>query len=228
MKQLILIFLIFVSFLLAGENDSHRIVKNFLVDAMAEKYDIEQSDVEMKLYHLPELDFRNRKLQIVNRSRDLEVGYNRLKLQILKDGRVQNEIRITYTVKIEILTPVLTRDVKFGRIITAADLSLEKRSVSNNYDKYLRDTKIPDNMIAKTILRKGDILMKTDLRTKPVIDRGQDVALKVKSGNILIEMNGIAKEEGSQGEKIRVYNRETRKHYFGIVESPQTVVINIE
>ncbi|MFP4547636.1 MAG: flagellar basal body P-ring formation chaperone FlgA [Fidelibacterota bacterium] len=195
---------------------------------MAEKYDIEQSDVEMKLYHLPELDFRNRKLQIVNRSRDLEVGYNRLKLQILKDGRVQNEIRITYTAKIEILTPVLTRDVKFGRIITAADLSLEKRSVSNNYDKYLRDTKIPDNMIAKTILRKGDILMKTDLRTKPVIDRGQDVALKVKSGNILIEMNGIAKEEGSQGEKIRVYNRETRKHYFGIVESPQTVVINIE
>ncbi len=228
MKRLIFISLIFAFFLLAGENDSHGIVKNFLIDAMAEKYDIEQSDVEMKLYHLPELDFRNRELQIVNRSRDLEVGYNRLKLQILKNDRVQNEIRITYTAKIEILTPVLTRDVKFGRIITAADLSLEKRSVSNNYDKYLRDTKIPDNMIAKTILRKGDILMKTDLRTKPVIDRGQDVSLKVKSGNILIEMNGIAKEEGSRGEKIRVYNRETRKHYFGIVESPQTVVINIE
>ena len=228
MKRLITIVLIFVLSLFAESNDSHRIVKNFLIDTMAEKYDVAQSDVDMNLYHLPELNLNNTELQIVNQSRDLEVGYSRLKLHLLKNGRVQSEIRLTLNAKIEILTPVLTRDVKFGDVIRPADLKLEKRVITNNYDKYLRDTNIPDNMITKAILRKGSVLMKNDLRTKPVIDRGQDVALKVRSGNILIEMNGIAKEEGSRGEKIRVYNRETRKHYFGIVESPQTVVINIE
>jgi flagella basal body P-ring formation protein FlgA len=44
----------------------------------------------------------------------------------------------------------------------------------------------------------------------------------------MIEMEGIAKEEGRKGEKIRVYNQSTRRHYFGIVKSPQTVVVNLD
>jgi flagella basal body P-ring formation protein FlgA len=202
--------------------------ETFMVEKFAEKFAIAPTDVSLKLFHLPEVNLKNASLQMINENESLALGYNRAYLQILKNNQVDREVQITYYAKIQILTPVLTEDIRFGESVNTSIIEMEKREIKNNYEDYFRSDQIAEDLIAKALLRKGEILKKSDLRTKPVINRGQNVNLKVLSGNIIIKMDGIAKEEAGRGEEIRVYNRETRRHYFGIVESPQTVVINIE
>jgi len=202
-------------------------LKNFLIGEIAEKYDVNISDIGLKLFHVPDMNFNNKNFK-VSGSKSLTIGYNRVKIQLLEDGRIGNEFQITYSAKIEVLTPVLKHDVKFEQTVKASDLSMEKREIKNNYNEYLRYSNIEPGMVAKGLLRQGEILKRSDLKMKPVVKRGQEVDLKVYAGNILIELEGIAKESGSTGERIRVYNQATRKHYFGTIESPQIVVITVE
>ena len=226
MRKLTFILLLCISIIL-GKNSSS-MLNDFLVNQFAEKYDISTSDIGLKLFHVPDMNFNNVEFKVSTKGNSLKLGYNRTYIQMLKNSRIENEFQITYSVKIEVLTPVLKHDVKFGKMIKTSDLSMKKRTINNNYDDYFRNLEIEDGMVAKALLREGEILKRSDLKIKPVINRGQEVGLKVYSGNILIELEGIAKESGSTGEKIRVYNRETRRHYFGTIESPQFVVINVE
>ena len=209
-----------------GGNDTK--IYDFLVKSFADKYQIDETDVYLKINHLPDVQITNYKIQLVNKQGSLSIGFNRSTIQLIKNNRVQSQHQVTYSAKIEKQVPVLTKMVKYGEAVESSDLIMEKRMLKSDYNKYYTDTEIGEDLIAKVILREGEILKKSDVRIKPAVHRGQPIDLRVKSGNILIEMEGIAKEDGTEGEKIRVYNQTTRKHYFGIVESPQLVVINLD
>ncbi len=226
--EILLISLFCFTILYSNEEENYSKLTNYLVNEYSIKYEIDKDDVTIKLFHIPDINFDNLKIQLINKSKSLKLGHNRANLQLIKNNKVQQEIQVTFKAKIEIYTPVVSEMIKFGNEIKSSELVLEKREIKYNYNEYFRTKDLEKGLVAKTLLRKGNILKKTDVRFKPTINRGQQIDLVVKSGNIRIEMDGIAKEDGSQGEKIRVYNQRTRKHYFGIVESPQTVVINIE
>lgn len=220
-------YIFIFSFVASFGNPSGKDLQLFLEDRLAEKYDLQSSNINLKIYHVPNLDFSNIEFRISGDSQ-LKLGYNRANIQMLKDGRIENEFQITYSAQIEVLTPVLKHDVKFGQPVKTDDLILKRKVIDNGYEDYFRTTTMEEEMVARALLRKGEIVKKSDLKRKPAIERGQEVGLKVVTGNILIELSGLAKESGGLGEKIRVYNQETRRHYFGIIESPQSVVINVE
>lgn len=228
MKALLKILFCFLTLISITYGSTTEKVNDFLVKAYAQKYNIDKTDVYLKINHLPDVNITDQSLQLVNKFKSLDLGFNRATIQIIRNGQVLSQHQLTYSAKIEKNIPVLKRIVKFGESVTSADLELEKRMLKYNYQQFYTTVDLPEGMVAKALLRKGDILKKTDVRVKPTVNRGQQVDLKVKSGSILIEMDGITKEEGHKGEKIRVYNQTTRRHYFGIVESPQTVVINLD
>ncbi len=228
MKTIRAILMLFMLSTILWGNESNPVFRKFLVTEIAEKFDVPSQDVSIKLYHLPNQKVNHYQFEILNESTQLDIGYNRIYIKLLNDDIVADKIQITYNAKIEIMTPVVKEDIRFGEKINVDNLRMEKRAIKNNYHRYFRNRQIDKNMIANKLLRSGQVLTRSDLKRKPIIRRGQDVALKVLSGNILIEMNGIAKEAGFTGEKIRVYNQHTRKHYKGIIKSPQSVVINIE
>jgi flagella basal body P-ring formation protein FlgA len=78
------------------------------------------------------------------------------------------------------------------------------------------------------VIPAGSIIYSKYLRKPPMIATGDQVKLKIKTNNLVITTNGIAKQEGRKGDKISVLCEATGKRLYGLVAGPNIVVLNRE
>ncbi|MFZ5861403.1 MAG: flagellar basal body P-ring formation chaperone FlgA [Nitrospirota bacterium] len=110
-------------------------------------------------------------------------------------------------------------------VIGAEDLEVHTALVQPGVDAV---TDSPDALIGKRLTRsigKNRPITVDAVEDPPVIQRGDRVTVRVRSGNLTILAIGRAKEDGRLGAHIPVANEESRKVVYGRVVDPGTVLV---
>lgn len=112
-----------------------------------------------------------------------------------------------------------------GQVLTAADLTTERRDVSRVRGGYLSDAKQVIGLRLKTQVIAGKTLKPTMIEADIAIRRGQTVTITVNSGAFDIRMKGTAMMDGAVNQRIRVQNTNSGRIVEGIVRSREHVEV---
>jgi flagellar basal body P-ring formation protein FlgA len=154
-------------------------------------------------------------------------GWGHISIAVLarqKDRVVRN---IPVRIDVEALTDmvVVLRQIEYGTSLTAADLTLQKREITQN--SHLAARKI-DEVIgkkARTTLRANQPVRADQVEKIPLVKSGQMVTIVAENGVLKISVAGKAHSSGAEGDIIRVQNLTSLKEIPAKVIDASTVQV---
>ncbi len=153
------------------------------------------------------------------------VGRVELRLVVEIDGRSQVVATIPMLVTRQVMAIRMARSVKKGAILKRSDIELEKREVSRlGSELFFRISDVV-GMVVRRDMRKGDDVLRSDLKSTPVIRADDLINVRVRSGLLTVETICIALQEGAPGDRILVQNAETKGQFTAIVVDAKTAEI---
>ncbi|HEX04995.1 MAG TPA: flagellar basal body P-ring formation protein FlgA, partial [Bacteroidetes bacterium] len=133
-----------------------------------------------------------------------------LYLNVLYGNTVLRRIPFRIQVMPFAWTPVVAQPLQRNSPITSENIRWDKREVTE-----IRHTwpESPDeinnlNLRAKRSLSPGKVLLWQDVEIVPEVCQGDLVRLRLEKGTVVIETEGIALQDGREGEVIRVEQTE--------------------
>ena len=138
-------------------------------------------------------------------------------------GPVHWTVYVPVTVESKINVLVLTRPVNRDDRLTAADVSVEKRTITGPGNAYLTS---PGELSGRTVRRPlaAGTTLSVDMFTADlVVRRGQAVTLVSAGGAVEVRATGRAMTDGAAGARIQVQNLGSARVVEGVVESADLV-----
>ena len=149
-----------------------------------------------------------------------------LSCDIIANGEPYRRVNILADVRAYIKVYRLKKDASRG---AALDLSMVEEAVENIASVSKGVIKDPAELAASksaTFLSSGTVLTRYLLDRLPDINRGDDIKILVKFGNVTATTYGKALQEGSVGELIKIRNSDSKKDLVGKVVDKGVVEIN--
>jgi len=143
---------------------------------------------------------------------------------IFNRGRTGQK-RIWVSAYLEVLSPVvvLKKPMARNQIISADDVSLEKRDLSKVPPGAITNVHEVVGLRLKRTLGVG-VILRSSLVDKPLlVRRGDVVRLLIETERLKITALGRVDERGGRGDTVRVINVDSRKRVYGQVVDSQTV-----
>lgn len=152
----------------------------------------------------------------------------RVWLDVSLDGRHYRSVPIWFAVKAYAPVQVAKRSMAARQRITSNDFRIEERNVVG-----IRGVPVPTGEVLGSAWLKrgigaGEVLVDAAMESAPLIERGDDVSVKVVMGSIQIETNGIALANGRLGDTIKVENPGSREAFSGKVIGERAILISGE
>lgn len=186
------------------------------------KSDVEVSEIKIRssLSHL-EGDLR----VILPRGEKL-LGKTSLLVQVVDGSNVLKEIWVKAYIKVLQGVVLPMRNLKKGHIITQKDLYIGKKDISRLPLGVLSD---PEDVIGMKLKRavSASSFLRDNVLTYPVfVKRGKVVEIFFEMSGLKVTTKGVAKENGSKNELIKVENLSSKKVIFGRVIAPGIVKVS--
>ncbi len=152
------------------------------------------------------------------------IGSRRMTLMTRVDGRIISNQSVR--VKLEALAEVavITETLRRGAILDSGDVELRYQDISR--------LKAPifslEDVIGKRLKRSarlGRPLQRQQVEFPPVIKRGERVVIQAHSRGLMLTAAGEARQDGRNGEAIRVMNSNSRKEILCQVIAPGLVKV---
>ena len=135
---------------------------------------------------------------------------------IFGKGSSAQQVRLSAKVKVIANIPVVKTSIKRGNIITKDDLEIKSLELSA-YPTAVMDKNECLGKRAKTSLRSGRPLLKTNIEEPPLISRGDIVFIQARSDSLVIRDKGVALKDGRMAEQIPVRNVTSGKQIVGTI-----------
>lgn len=119
---------------------------------------------------------------------------------------------------------IASRDLNKGEVISNADLNLDYIDESKVLDTAINDSyvlvgsKVKKNIKAGSQIRDGNIC---------VVCKGEKVNIAAQSGGLTLKTTGLALEDGSMNDFIKIKNIKTGKTIIAKVVGPNSVLISL-
>ena len=154
-------------------------------------------------------------------------GWGNISIAVIarqKDRVVRN---IPVRIEVEALTGMVAtlHQIEYGAIITAADLTLQKREITQNSHLAARTINEVIGKKARTTLRANQPIRTDQLEKIPLIKSGQMVTIIAENGVMKISVNGMAHSSGAEGDIIKVQNLTSLKEIPARVLDASTVQV---
>ncbi len=154
-------------------------------------------------------------------------GWGNMNIMVLarqKDRVIRN---IPVKVEVEALadTVVALRQIEHGTIITAADLVLQRREITQNSHLAARTLDAVIGKKARITLRGNQPVRADQVEKVPLIKSGQMVTIVAENGVMKISVTGKAHSSGAEGDIIRVQNLTSLKEIPARVIDATTVQV---
>jgi len=135
------------------------------------------------------------------------------------DGRALAPVSFTLRAARTRPVVVATRALAPGALLSAADLAIESRPTTDVPMDAL--AALPDTTDLETLqsFRPGDPVTPRGVRRKPIVKRGEIVALVIEARGLRVTAQGQAAEDGRRGDTIRVINQMSKREVHGRVEA---------
>jgi flagella basal body P-ring formation protein FlgA len=145
---------------------------------------------------------------------------------VVTDGAGQRTARsgtVAFRVNGQVEVVVAARELPRGHVVAAGDVRRERRPAERLARGIVSD---PGQAVGKEVVRAvapGEPLAASALAPVRVIKRGAAVQLLLEGPGFVVSARGIAAEDGSVGQTIKVINQSSRKPLAGKVEDAHTV-----
>jgi flagella basal body P-ring formation protein FlgA len=73
----------------------------------------------------------------------------------------------------------------------------------------------------------GTALTPRSLKQQKIVQRGEQVILVAQAGSMEVRMNGMAMEDATLGDKIKVKNSSSNRVVEGVVQAPGVVQVTM-
>ena len=113
-----------------------------------------------------------------------------------------------------------------GQVITANDLHFIKMPISKLKGKFFEDPREIIGLASKRTIRPGQVIYGRSLMKPMVVKRGSKVLIVAKSPTLEITCPGIAMEQGSRGDFVRVKNLQSKRVIIARVHDQHTVYVS--
>ena len=120
------------------------------------------------------------------------------------DGKIIRKMRYALRLRVYMDVVSASNNIKRGEKITEDDIVIKKTDITG-LEMFYRSAEEAEGLEAKTEIRPGTVLSNLNIRPQFVINRGDKVSVEVKSGNIFLRADGIARENGVKGGEIKVF-----------------------
>jgi len=137
-------------------------------------------------------------------------GYIPVELETIQNKTYNSSI----LVKLNLIKSVMisVRDIELGEELDGSMFRVEKQEVSSlHYIPYDVKKKLSAKR-SRMKIRKNEILAENMIEQLPIINRGDNVIAYTEKGSIRITFDALAKDNGLNGEVIRIYTKDNK--YF--------------
>jgi flagellar basal body P-ring formation protein FlgA len=141
-------------------------------------------------------------------------------------GPVHWSVYVSVTVESRISVLVLKHPVPRDARLTADDVTVEPRKVTDQTTAYLTAVSDLQGRSAQRPLSMGTPLTMDMLKADLVIQHGQEVTLVAAAGGIEVRATGRALADGATGTRIKVQNLSSMKVVEGVVDGPDLVRVS--
>jgi len=146
-------------------------------------------------------------------------------VSIFLDGRHFRKVWASLVVDIHREVVVLNHAMRRYQRITTDDVSRVSMPLSDIPQNAIHgDQNVVGKRVKKSLL-SGTVLRTDTVELPPLIKRGDVVTILATSGALQVTTLGTAKNNGQQGDRIRVVNLDTRKVLFGYILDSKTVQV---
>jgi flagella basal body P-ring formation protein FlgA len=175
----------------------------------------------LDLSRIPEAD----SVEINGYGKDMPKGQVVVFFSFYKEGK--RVYRTNGTVRVGILSEVLTTSVpiKMGEPFTEGNTRYEIRDIASVIDEPLESRDMYEGKVASKYIPSGKIITKSSLKTPPIVSPGDMVEIFYDKGALSLTVGGVIKQEGAEGDRVRVMNIDTRKVIYATVVDSATVTI---
>ncbi|MGC9323906.1 MAG: flagellar basal body P-ring formation chaperone FlgA [Desulfomonilia bacterium] len=153
------------------------------------------------------------------------VGLTSMMLQF---GHSPPSSTVHLSARIRVIADVPVPKVRIDRgdIISAADLETRAMDISN-FPSVLLDHRDCLGMQAKTTLRAGRPIMKTNIEVPPTVSRGDVVIIQARTNNLIVQDKGIALRDGNLSDQIPVKNISSGRQVIGTIIAASVIQVEI-
>lgn len=181
-------------------------------------YNLENGEQNVKCLNAP---YSVKLLQLQNR---YPKGDTKMTL-IIEQGTKGYKIPISCFFKVNLPVLVAVNQIDRGSPILKSDCELRSIDITRyGPTPYLSVSEVEGKKANRTIV-PGTILSSQLMKQIPVIEKGQEVYIGLERGKVKIEVAGVARENGSIGDKIWVENLKSHKLIRVEVKGKGTVVL---
>jgi flagella basal body P-ring formation protein FlgA len=168
----------------------------------------------------------NLRIEVATDQRPANLDGTSLKIDFHVDSVRQKSqwVRIRATARGRV--PVLTKDKRYGELISKSDLDYEYRDF-HRIDGFILDPVKITGSVAKRNLRAGDLVYDRDIEQPLLVERGEVVTLVARSKTVRISTLAKARDAGAKGDLIEVENLSSRQLVTATVVGSKTVEVNI-
>ncbi len=152
----------------------------------------------------------------------------RVWLDVSIDGRRTRSIPVWFAVKAYAPVRVAKRSLAPRHRISGEDFRIEERNVAGVQGVPVPIGEALESAWLKRGIGAGDVLVDASMESAPLVERGDDVRVKVSMGSIEIETKGVALGNGHLGDTIKVENPASREAFSGKVIGERAILISGE
>lgn len=150
---------------------------------------------------------------------------SRITAEVRCDGKEAWKLFVPVRVEIWEQVLVAAGPLQRGQLLGSGDVRLAERTMASQTRGFLLDPAHAVGYRLKRSLSEGDVITPAVLVAPPLIEQGQRVTLQARSGPLMVQIGGVALEDGLLGEIIEVENRESGRKVEGVVRSGKTVEV---
>ncbi|MBF0644969.1 flagellar basal body P-ring formation chaperone FlgA [Desulfuromonas acetoxidans] len=140
------------------------------------------------------------------------------------DGRTVKSVTVRGKLLVKADVVVAQQSLKRGTIISAEDVSLVHLDVSRIREPIFDLKNVVGKLVARNV-RAGQPVEFKSVETPPLVHKGSFVKLVARRSGMMLTAIGIALEDGSKGEVIRVQNNRSKKVVMAQVVGPDLVEV---
>ena len=206
------------------------IIKQMIIADLNKRTNNEVDITSLKVIKGMDIIYSNEPKKVKAINFDRQAGKNRVYYTALiedkKDGFSYIIVDTVFDSSIDIY--MTSRNIQRGTVLKGSDFYAMKNRNSRVPAGAITNKSQIEGKIAANNLAQGIVIRDSHLTETLVIKRGQRVDVHLLSGSIMLSTQGVLKADAPLGGSARVYCEATKKEITGIMESQNTVVVQIQ
>ncbi len=142
-----------------------------------------------------------------------------MRINVYRDDRLAQVLRLTAHVALRREVLILNESLTSGQPLSAAHLQRRTMTLPPHPVEPLRPHDLPEGVVARGLLREGQILRADDIVHPVLVERNAEVIVRCKTGLFIIRMTARALEPGALGDVIRVRRLADRTEHLARIEA---------